>query len=120
MIKPFMLAAIAAAAVVSMPVSAQPGIVMQDPSAALSGDTSGGNGCSMWRCGFNGTSNTGLTLGTGAGSGCSVWMCGFNGLTLTGFTLKLKETPATGIDTPAKGFAATVVTLPGGEVLAID
>lgn len=160
MIKTFMMTAMAAAALASVPAAAGPGIVLQGPSAngiaPLEAKGDGGNVCSVWRCGFNGVSTNGIAASAVSrpttqlppvalfgGGGGGVWLNGttlngivLNGLTLNGWTLNglawnglvlngwsLNGTSLNGTSPSGGapgGFTATVVTLPGGEVLPID
>lgn len=116
MIKFFTMTALAAAMAASMPAAAQPGIVLQGPSAtgfAAAAGGGGGNACPIWRCGLNGTSFNGL-----ARNGLRLNGLVFNGIVFNGWTLNGIE--MNGVASGGAGFAATAVTLPSGELLAID
>jgi hypothetical protein len=140
--------AISAMLTMATPAAAGPGLVLQGPSTNGITYDNGKPVCPTWQCGFNSASTNGFAPLPASSGPCSVWRCGFNGVSLNGLTLNgltlngltlngltlngarlndikwngltLNGKSLNGNGKAATGFATTAVTLPNGEVLAID
>lgn len=99
MIKLLTMTVMAAAIAGAVPAQAGPGVVLQGPSAT---------GIAI------------IAVRDGQGNSCPTWRCGFNGVSLNGWSLNGAEASGRVGNAVDASFAVTGVTLPGGEVLAID